>query len=319
MNKNILWRQSTLRLLLSVSLTLALAFSLGLSSAQAALTSGQDIIPAPASVIDDAPGAENDHQQAFDEAQDVILAGPLRCDDGVVLPAGTRVNSHMIFLNTPVNTPGAVFDNGVVWEFDGDVICVMSDSGGVLEGASNNILGAASTTYPGPFAARGMEGNDTYTVLNNKITVDMGVTEPGDWIRVVTEWVDTIPPAVACVETENPHGKQKPQAPGTGQNEDGFYKLFGRDAEGPVRLFVVDSETGTEFGPFPSGTTMKYTEANGAEPSMSAMGSNNGGGSGKATDVDYKIKGQGDAVLYAVDIAGNVSERAFCLVPNPPK
>jgi len=48
-------------------------------------------------------------------------------------------------------------------------------------GATNTGSGPAA-----PFPARGMEGRDTYTVGSNMITVDMLVTEPGDWIRVVT-------------------------------------------------------------------------------------------------------------------------------------
>lgn len=303
---------SLVQFAIASSLAIVLTLSLSLHTAQAALTGGQDIISAPASIDDDAPAAENTAQQAFDEAQDVTLSAPLRCDDGVVIPAGTRVNSHMIFLNTPDS--GTTYDNGVTWEFDGDVICVMSDADGNLEAASNAELGAPGTTYPGAFAARGMENADTYQINGNEITVDMGVSEPGDWIRVVTAWTDTVAPASACVEAVNPSGKNIPRA--NNQNEDGFYELLGRDAEGPVELFVTDSETGVVFGPFPSGTVMKYTEANGATPSIKAMGSKNGKG---ATAVDYKIKGQGDAILTAVDGAGNVSEGAWCLVPNSPK
>ena len=149
-----------------------------------ALTAGPDIIPAPASAVDDAPGAENDHQQAFDEAQGVVLPADVSCDGGVVLPAGMTVNSHMIFLNTP----GPAFASDTeTWTFDGDVLCVMSDSPGALESATSGFLGAPGTAYPGSFAARGLEGGDSYLVAGNAITVTMVVTEPGDWIRVVTE------------------------------------------------------------------------------------------------------------------------------------
>ena len=105
--------------------------------------------------------------------------------DGGVIGMGTTVDSHMIFLNTPVGAGGAT-DLGVEWLFDGDILGVMSDSGGTLEAASNSFLGAVGTVYPGAFAARGMEGADGYTVSGNMITVDMAVSEPGDWIRVIT-------------------------------------------------------------------------------------------------------------------------------------
>ncbi|MDX1577519.1 MAG: PEP-CTERM sorting domain-containing protein, partial [Gemmatimonadota bacterium] len=50
----------------------------------------------------------------------------------------------------------------------------------------SGLLGAPGTIYSGPLAARGLESNDNYIINNNFLTVDMSVTEPGDWIRVVT-------------------------------------------------------------------------------------------------------------------------------------
>lgn len=154
------------------------------SQAQAILIGGQDIIAAPASVIDDAPGATNFHQQAFNERQGVLLTSDLMVDGGVI-SAGTVVSSHMIFLNTPVGAGGAL-DFGVNWIFDGAILGVMSDSMGMLEAASSALLGALGTAYPSSFPARGLEGNDSYSVAGNVITVNMQVTEPGDWIRVIT-------------------------------------------------------------------------------------------------------------------------------------
>jgi hypothetical protein len=81
-------------------------------------------------------------------------------------------------------------------------------------------------------------------------------------------------------------------------------------------IFVVDMGAdnvfGTagdfEFGPFSSPTNIKYTEANGADPSIKPGSS----------DVDWKIKGQGDAAVYALDFTGNVSDPVYCLVPPDP-
>jgi len=159
-------------------------------SAQAMLTGGPAIIPAPPSVIDDAPGAENIFQQAFNEMQGVVLPANLAVDGGSIA-AGTVVNSHMIFLNTPVGT--ASTSDTQTWTFDGLVLGVMSDAAGNLEAASNALLGAPGTVYPGAFAARGLEASDWYTVGGNTITLYMTVTEPGDWIRVVTAAVPPIP------------------------------------------------------------------------------------------------------------------------------
>ena len=153
--------------------------------ASALLVGGPDILlPAPNNVIDDPPGATNTHQQAFNERQGVTLLANLAVDDGVI-PAGTVVDSHMIFLNTDGNV--TVYDYGVAWTFNGLILGVMSDGTGSLEVASSPILGAVGTTYPAaPFSARGMESDDGYVVSGNTITVDMGVSEPGDWIRVIT-------------------------------------------------------------------------------------------------------------------------------------
>jgi hypothetical protein len=108
-----------------------------------------------------------------------------------------------------------------------------------------------------------------------------------------------------------PAGEQSP-----GQNEDGFYKLVASDVLDPSPdIFVVDAGTGTVFGPFPSGTQIKYTQAPGAEPSQKEIGSP----SGEAGAVAYHITGQGDMQVYAVDAGGNQSAAVSCLVPPPPK
>jgi hypothetical protein len=126
------------------------------------------------------------------------------------------------------------------------------------------------------------------------------------------------PRAVAgCVETVNPHGQNVPPAGSTtlpgprgGQNEDGFYLL----TSDPVSAGVVaiDTGSGTVFGPFPSGTKVKYTQAPGATPDAKKIGSDNG----QAGAIDFHITGTGDlAVAPATDPAA----RTPCLVPPPPK
>jgi hypothetical protein len=74
---------------------------------------------------------------------------------------------------------------------------------------------------------------------------------------------------------------------------------------------VILSDTdGNVFGTFPSGTTVKYTEANGATPSVTKIGSQNG----QAGAVDFHITGTGDLVVTSVD-----GSSATCPVPPPPK
>lgn len=134
--------------------------------------------------------------------------------------------------------------------------------------------------------------------------------------------VDVTAPSVACRETVNPAGKNVPKsgpnAGNSGQNPDGFYELLARDDfDQSADIYVVDKGTDgvfgtsddTTFGPFAPGTKIKYVEANGATPSQEP-------GTGV---IDWKIKGQGDFGVFAVDNDGNVSRHEQCHVPPPPK
>ena len=151
---------------------------------------GPTIIPNPASVGNSV--VANLAQQGFDEAQGVVLTSDLLVDQGII-PAGTRVDSHMIFLNRPDSESRRLRHFGVTWTFASDILGTMSDVNGTLEAASNAILGAAGTAYPGAFGNRGLEGNDSISIAGNQLSmdIDMVVTQPGDWIRVVT--ISTIP------------------------------------------------------------------------------------------------------------------------------
>lgn len=125
------------------------------------------------------------------------------------------------------------------------------------------------------------------------------------------EWVDTTPPDVDCVEGTNPSGKNTPKS----HNSDGFWKLLAEDAVDPdPMIYVEDSGSGTVFGPFPSGTQIKYTEAPGVTPKIKKIGNGEG-----APFVDFHILGKGDPCVYAIDYSGNVAECIECLVPPPPK
>ena len=152
------------------------------------------IIAAPSDVNDDA--AFNEAQQGFNEQHSVLLTSDLAVDGGVI-SAGTRVDSHMIFLNSgPGNATTLLEQFNVVWSFSDIILGVMSDSMGLLETMSSGLLGAAGTIYPAAgFAARGLETNpatcslavdDCYSVSGNQLALTMRVTEPGDWIRVIT-------------------------------------------------------------------------------------------------------------------------------------
>lgn len=166
--------------------------------------------------------------------------------------------------------------------------------------------GQVTFTYTVPIEPDSL-GTDT---ISGTVDID-GTTGT---VEVTKLWQDTTPPVAACPEGPNPGGKI-PQAPGKGgqgQNQDGFYHLEATDDVWPddaLELYVTDTGTGTVFGPFANGDDIKYTEANGAKPSIKP-------GPGQ---VEWQIKGQGDAQVTAVDGSGNVSDPVDCLVPNPPK
>jgi hypothetical protein len=142
---------------------------------------------------------------------------------------------------------------------------------------------------------------------------------------VAKNWVDTTPPVPACVEGVNPNGGTIPPAGSTtlpgakgGQNEDGFYQLSASDAAWPagaLEVYIVDSGSGTVFGPFSVDDVIKYTQAPGATPLSSTIGSANGA----AGAVTVHITGTGDAQVIAADGSGNVSDPVDCLVPPQPK
>jgi hypothetical protein len=130
--------------------------------------------------------------------------------------------------------------------------------------------------------------------------------------QVTKDWVDTTPPDVACVETANPHGERVPP----GKNPDGFFELTAVDGLDPSpMIYLRDAGSGTVFGPFASGTRIKYTQAPDGTPQQKKMGSDRG----RAGAIDWHIIGTDDACVYAVDCAGNVTACVDCLVPPPPK
>jgi hypothetical protein len=146
------------------------------------------------------------------------------------------------------------------------------------------------------------------------IYIRLGPLEVFSGGLVVTVECTPTPGVASCDEDVNPHGRTTPPAGSTtmpgprgGQNEDGFYEISSDTGED---VFVVDIETGTTFGPYPSGTVVKYTEANGATPNEKSIGSTNG----QAGAVLVHITGQGD-----MGVRTDGGELAVCYVPPLPK
>lgn len=265
----------------------------------ATLLDGPDLINPPAVIADDTPGATNNRQQAFDERQAVTLTGDVQCSNGIV-SAGEVVNSHMIFFNTP--GVGLETDANRTWTFADEIICVMAERSGLYQGITDGVFGAPGTQYPGPFTSRGLEtdGTDVYSVHGDQITITMTAEEPGDWIRVLTKVTvppDTTPPTVFCEASTNPAGKSnEDKSQGKAGEQGMFFSLIGADdTDGAVDLYLTDTESGVEFGPFVPGTQVKIIQAKGVSPSQEPA----------AGGTDYTIKVNGGTTISATDKAGN--------------
>jgi len=231
--------------------------------------------------------------------------------DGVVNELGTPGQDHTV----DATLAGPALDVG---GRDIEFSITAGPNAGTSGTDQTDTGGVASFTY---VAVQGPAGLGTDTI-QACVTLNDPLGETG-CTTVTKAWVDTTPPVAMCLATVNPHGEQIPVAPGQGgqgQNQDGFYQLDAFDAVWPAAdldVYLLDTGSGTVFGPFAVGTRIKYVEAPGAPPSQKAMG---GGTQSKATAVDWLITGTGDAQIYAVDGSGNESDPAdaSCLVPPPP-
>jgi hypothetical protein len=165
--------------------------------------------------------------------------------------------------------------------------------------------GQVSFTYWVPIAATSL-GMD-------RIQVGVSVNDQRAFVEVFKEWGELTPPEAACVPLRNPRDEAK----GTGgQSRSGFYQLIAEDnlwPEEALQMYVTDMGSGVVFGPYPVGTKMKYTEANGAQPSVKPLG-----GVGGTGETIWHITGNGDAAVTAVDGWGNESPPVECFVPPPP-
>ena len=230
---------------------------------------------------------------------------------GITLTPETDTNELGFDLDHTVTATVTAGDFGPVAGATVDIEITSGPNAGTTASGTTDVNGQFSLSWTPPVDPASL-GTDSVTAW---------LLNPDDE-RVASDdaakdWVDTTPPDAACVETVNPSGKHVPTAPakgGQGQNQDGFYQLLGEDVVWPtddLEFFVVDSGSGTVFGPFAAGTNIKYIEAPGAPPKMKTMGS--------ADDaVEYQIKGNGDAMLHVVDGSGNVGTAA-CLVPPRPQ
>ncbi len=228
----------------------------------------------------------------------VTVADIALAPDQATNELGTPGQQHAVTATVAAGADGGVANVLVGFEI------LSGPNAGASGSGSTDALGEVDFSYT---ATQGLAGLGTDTI-EACFTDDLGVEVCDTATKL---WQDTTPPVVACVETTNPHGGTIPP----GKNPDGFFELTAIDAVDPdPQIYVLDTGSGTVFGPFPSGTKIKYTEAPGGIPNIKPMGSTNG----RAEAIDWHITGTGDAAIYSVDASGNQSSNTMCLVPPPP-
>lgn len=172
---------------------LGLALILG-SAAQAAVVgvTGQMVqIAAPANVTNASPGS-NANILLFDEVQNLILGTALTTSSGIIA-AGTRISSHMVFLNRDDAIRAGLTRAGTA-SFDGAILGLITTTAGLA--ATDAVLGAVGTTYDA-FRNRGLEAGDiaATTFVGDTLTTRLRVGQPGDWMRVITVAAVPLPAA----------------------------------------------------------------------------------------------------------------------------
>jgi hypothetical protein len=158
------------------------------SAAVLGVTGDVDLIATPASVTNASPGS-NTAILVFDEIQNFLLGVDLVTTGGTIL-AGTRVNSHMVLLNRESGRAPLALAGSIT--FDSVILGLIATRAGL--DATDAILGAVGTTYDS-FFRRGLEGSETLGIAGDTLTLALRVTQPGDWVRVVTIAAVPVPAA----------------------------------------------------------------------------------------------------------------------------
>ncbi|MCG8316359.1 MAG: hypothetical protein MI976_24370 [Pseudomonadales bacterium] len=129
------------------------------------------------------------HLYGFDEDQNIVIARPLAVDiiathpngksQGGIIPPGTEVASHYIFFD-PRKSASQV---GKV-SFDSKILGVITSKHYLQQ---SDRLANTNVIYLNP-GNRGLEKQDKAIISDQQsITVDWRASNPGDYIRVITE------------------------------------------------------------------------------------------------------------------------------------
>ena len=168
-----------------------MAISSSASAAVVSATGASEYTGGPGLISDATPGSNTEYLY-FNEVQGHVLQSDLQTDISGPIMAGTRIDSHMVFLNRGDNAGGTsnLLDLDASFTFSGAIIGTMSDRNGGLRMVPSDFLGTLVGYSYTNFDARGLEVNasytDTFQIAGNVLDTQFNVTQPGDWMRVVT-------------------------------------------------------------------------------------------------------------------------------------
>lgn len=247
-----------------------------------------------------ASGSDGGGTGSVTHCHDVVVATITLAPATETNELGTPGQTHTVTATVAAGPDGGV--SGVTVGFS----IGSGPNAGASDSDTTDAAGEATFTYT---ATQGLAGLGT-DEIEGCFTDSQG-TAACDTAQ--KRWVDTTAPAVRCEPTTNPAGDNIPSAgdnPKAGQNPDGFYVLTATDAVDPdPQLTLADSGSTATFGPFASGTSIKLTQAPGAEPSQQPG----------AGEIDWQIRIKGDGEVTATDASGNTSAAVECRVAPAPK
>lgn len=192
----------------------AMVFSSVLAASATTVTvtgSAVELSPVPLNVTNGAPG-DNNNILWFQEASNVLVTADQAGLGGTSISTGQRVDSYMIFLNR-ADSSNTLLNATATFEFSTQVLGIFGNE----RTSSGNDLDAtdylASMTIYTDFNSRGIENNNDGSLVaplraggapNDEITFDGAskveltfyVTQPGDWVRVVTVTAVPLPAAL---------------------------------------------------------------------------------------------------------------------------
>ncbi|MEL7082473.1 MAG: VPLPA-CTERM sorting domain-containing protein [Pseudomonadota bacterium] len=198
-----------MKLWLAAAIAATTMFAGTVQAATISVVSGDGaVIAAPGRVSNTTP-ADSTTIFAFNEAEGVILANDLDAVTGmstvadptptsVTIGAGTAVDSHLVIFNSDA---GRTQVNAMAtFSFSQAILGLIIDGAGLA--ATNGELGAEGTSYG---ALDGLElgpnaNSDEFEVVGNTLFLNLTVTQPGEWVRVITASPAVVPvPAAGFV------------------------------------------------------------------------------------------------------------------------